>query len=144
MNWGTQNPFPVEDPKYGILLSIRSHGTYGLRIDDTRRFVAEVVGVVPLGATVTYEFVAAYFSGLLVSKIKNVISAYMIRRKISFLEVTGYLDEISEDCKNAVKDEFERFGAEVINFYVETIIPPKSDYEKLREYKEKCLMGKLE
>lgn len=144
MNWGTQNPFPVEDPKYGILLSIRSHGTYGLRIDDTRRFVAEVVGVVPLGATVTYEFVAAYFSGLLVSKIKNVISAYMIRRKISFLEVTGYLDEISEDCKNAVKDEFKRFGAEVINFYVETIIPPKSDYEKLREYKEKCLMGKLE
>ncbi|MFR6747539.1 MAG: hypothetical protein ACLUS5_11280 [Roseburia faecis] len=54
------------------------------------------------------------------------------------------MDEISEDCKNAVKDEFERFGAEVINFYVETIIPPKSDYEKLREYKEKCLMGKLE
>lgn len=43
-----------------------------------------------------------------------------------------------------MKDEFERFGAEVVNFYVETIMPPKSDYEKLREYKEKCLMGKLE
>ena len=96
------------------------------------------------GKVDVYITYAAYFCGLLVSKIKNVISAYMIRRKISFLEVTGYLDEISEDCKNAVKDEFERFGAEVINFYVETIIPPKSDYEKLREYKEKCLMGKLE
>lgn len=139
MNWGTQNPFLVEDPKYGILLSIRSHGTYGLRIHDTRMFVTELIGALPHGSVITYEFVASYFSGLLVQKIKNVISAYMIRRKISFLEVTGYLDEISEDCRNAVKDEFERFGAEIVNFYVETIAPPKSDYEKLREYKEQLL-----
>lgn len=137
MNWGTPNAFPVEDPKYGILLSIRSHGTYGLRINDTRMFITELIGAVPNGSTINYQFAASYFSGLLVSKIKNVISAYMIRKKISFLEVTGYLDEISEDCEAAVKDEFERFGAEVVNFYVETIVPSKDEYEKLRNYKEK-------
>lgn len=141
MNWGTPNAFPVEDPKYGILLSIRSHGTYGLRINDTRMFITELVGAVPNGSTVTYEFAASYFSGLLVSKIKNVISAYMIRKKISFLEVTGYLDEISKDCEDAVKDEFDRFGAEVVNFYVETITPPKDEYEKLRNYKEELALG---
>ena len=141
MNWGTQNAFPVEDPRYGILLSIRAHGTYGLRINDTRMFITELVGAVPNGAAVTYEFAASYFSGLLVSKIKNVISAYMIRKKISFLEVTGYLDEISKDCEEAVKDEFDRFGAEIVNFYVETIVPPKNEYEKLRNYKEELSLG---
>lgn len=141
MNWGTPNAFPVEDPKYGIILSIRSHGTYGLRINDTRMFITELVGAVPNGSTVTYEFAANYFSGLLVSKIKNVISAYMIRQKISFLEVTGYLDEISKDCQDAVKDEFDRFGAEIVNFYVETITPPKDEYEKLRTYKEELSLG---
>lgn len=141
MNWGTPNAFPVEDPKYGILLSIRSHGTYGLRINDTRMFITELIGAVPNGSTVTYEFAASYFSGLLVSKIKNVISAYMIRQKISFLEVTGYLDEISKDCEAAVKEEFDRFGAEVVNFYVETITPPKDEYEKLRNYKEELSLG---
>lgn len=141
MNWGTPNPFPVEDPKYGILLSIRSHGTYGLRINDTRMFITELVGAVPNGMTVTYESVAGYFSGLLVSKVKNVISAYMIHQKISFLEVTKYLDEISKDCEEAVKDEFERFGAEIVNFYVETIIPLKDEYEKLRTYKEELSLG---
>ena len=25
MNWGTQNPFQLEDPKYGLILSIRCH-----------------------------------------------------------------------------------------------------------------------
>ncbi len=141
MNWGTPNPFPVEDPKYGILLSIRSHGTYGLRINDTRMFVTELVGAVPNGSTITYGFIASYFNGLLVSKVKNVISAYMIRQKISFLEVTGYLDEISRDCEEAVKNEFDRFGAEVVNFYVETIIPPKDEYEKLKAYKEELALG---
>lgn len=141
MNWGTPNSFPVEDPKYGLLLSIRAHGTYGLRINDTRMFITELVGAVPSGSTVTYEFAASYFSGLLVSKIKNVVSAYMIRQKISFLEVTGYLDEISKDCQEAVKDEFDRFGAEVVNFYVEAITPPKDEYEKLRTYKEELALG---
>ncbi|MCJ0538601.1 SPFH domain-containing protein [Enterococcus cecorum] len=141
MNWGTPNSFPVEDPKYGLLLSIRAHGTYGLRINDTRMFITELVGAVPNGSTVTYEFAASYFSGLLVSKIKNVVSAYMIRQKISFLEVTGYLDEISKDCQEAVKDEFDRFGAEVVNFYVKAITPPKDEYEKLRTYKEELALG---
>lgn len=138
MNWGTATAFPVEDPKYGRILSIRSHGTYGLRINDTRMFIVGLIGAVSNGETVTYEFAASYFSGLLTSKIKNVISAYMIRRKISFLEVTGYLDEISGDCEAAVKDEFERFGAEIVNFYVETISPPKEELSKLRVCKERA------
>ena len=62
MNWGTPNAFSVEDPKYRLLLSIRSHGTYGLRINDTRMFITELVGAVPNGSTVTYEFAASYFS----------------------------------------------------------------------------------
>ncbi len=141
MNWGTASPFPVEDPKYKIILSIRSYGSYGLRIDDARMFVAELIGAVPHGTMVTHEFASRYFSGLLTSKIKNVISAYMIRMKISFLEVTGYLDEISRDCQAAMSDEFERFGAELVNFYVESITPPKDEYEKLRKYKEELSMG---
>lgn len=141
MNWGTQNAFLLEDPKYGLVLSIRSHGTYGLRINDARMFVTELIGAVPSGSTTTYEFIAGYFSGLLASKTKNVIATYMIQRKISFLEVTGYLDEISRDCEKAVKNEFDRFGAEVVNFYVETIAPLKDDYEKLMAYKAELSLG---
>lgn len=136
MNWGTANPFPMEDPKYGLILSIRCHGSYGLRIDDARMFITELIGAVQNGATVTYEFAARYFSGLITSKIKNVISAYMIRRRISFLEVTAYLDEISSACEEAIRDEFDRFGAELVHFHVETITPLKDEYKKLRQCKE--------
>lgn len=141
MNWGTANPFQLEDPKYGLILSIRCHGKYGMRIVDSCAFVSGLVGAIPNGATVNYAFVASYFSGLLTSKIKSVISSFMIRQKISFLEVTAYLDELSRACQSAVADEFERFGVEVVNFFIESITPPKDEFEKLRTYKEELALG---
>ena len=141
MNWGTQNPFQLEDPKYGLILSIRSHGKYGLRIIDSRMFVSELVGAIPNGATVNYAFVASYFSGLLTSCIKTVISSFMIRQKISFLEVTAYLKDLSKECETEIAKEFERFGVEIVNFFIETISPPKDEFEKLRTYKEELALG---
>ncbi len=141
MNWGTANPFQLEDPKYGLILSIRSHGKYGVRIVDSRQFVSQLVGAVPHGTTVNYPFIASYFSGLLTSSIKSVISAFMIKEKISFLEVTAYLDELSRACHEKVSRDFERFGVEIVNFFIETISPPKEDFEKLRTYKEELALG---
>ncbi len=141
MNWGTQNPFQLEDPKYGLILSIRSHGKYGLRIVDSRMFVSELVGAIPNGSTVNYAFVASYFSGLLTSRIKTVVSNFMIRQKISFLEVTAYLAELSKECEEEISKEFERFGVEIVNFFIETISPPKEEFEKLRTYKEELALG---
>ena len=141
MNWGTANPFQLEDPKYGLILSIRCHGKYGMRVLDSRKFVSELVGAIPHGSTVNYAFVASYFSGLLTSKIKSVISRFMIRQKISFLEVTAYLSELSAECQNEISNEFERFGVEVVNFFIESISPPKEEFEKLRSYKEELALG---
>ena len=141
MNWGTQNPFQLEDPKYGLFLSIRCHGKYGIRIVDSRMFVSELIGAIPSGTTVNYPFVASYFSGLLTSSIKSIISGFMIRQKISFLEVTAYLKELSKACEEEISKEFERFGVEIVNFFIESVSPPKEEFEKLRTYKEELALG---
>lgn len=141
MNWGTANPFQLEDPRYGLILSIRCHGKYGMRIVDSRLFVSELVGAIPNGTTVNYAFVASYFSGLLTSSIKSIISRFMIRQKISFLEVTAYLKELSKECESEIAKEFERFGVEIVNFFIENISPPKDEFAKLRAYKEELALG---
>jgi len=141
MNWGTANPFQLEDPKYGLILSIRSHGKYGLRITDSRMFVNELVGAIPNGTTVNYPFVASYFSGLLTTYVKTVISNFMIKQKISFLEVTAYLRELSEECQKEISNEFDKYGVEIQNFFIEAISPPKEEFEKLRTYKEELSLG---
>ena len=47
MTWGTATPFQLEDPKYGIIVSIRAHGKYGIRITNSSLFVGELVGSAP-------------------------------------------------------------------------------------------------
>lgn len=65
----------------------------------------------------------------------------MMGKNISFLEITPYLKELSEACRIEICEEFERFGIEIVNFYIETISPPKEEYAKLREYKEELSLG---
>ncbi len=141
LRWGTAEPFQLEDPKYGLLLSIRSHGTYGIRINDTRQLVTEIYGAIPNGNTGDFAPIHAYFSGMLTSRIKTVLSSFMMGKQISFLEITPYLKELSEACRMEVCEEFERFGIEIVNFYIETISPPKEEFAKLREYKEELSLG---
>ena len=141
MNWGTANPFQLEDPKYGLILSIRSHGKYGLRITDSRMFVNELIGAIPNGSTINHAFVASYFSGLVTTYIKTVISTFMIKERISFLEITAYLRELSVECQKEISTEFEKYGVEIQNFYIEMISPPKDEFEKLRNYKEELSLG---
>lgn len=141
MNWGTANPFQLEDPKYGLILSVRSHGKYGVRITDSRMFVNELIGALPGGVAVNHMFVASYFSGLVTTYIKTVISSFMIKERISFLEITTYLRELSAECQKEIAAEFEKYGVEIQNFYIESISPPKDEFEKLRNYKEELSLG---
>lgn len=141
MGWGTATPFQLEDPKYGIIVSIRSHGKYGIRIIDSSLFVGELVGSARSESVFTPTFINSYFNSMLVSYIKSTISAFMIKGKISFLDVTAYLTELSKECNAAVAKEFERYGIEITNLCIETISPPPSDFESLKRMKEKYALG---
>ncbi len=141
MTWGTATPFQLEDPKYGIIVSIRSHGKYGIKIRNSGLFLGELVGSAKSSAVFTHSFVNSYFNTMLVSYIKSTISAFMIREKISFLDVTAYLMDLSRECNNAVAKEFERYGIDIVNLCIETISPPASDFESLRKMKEKYALG---
>ena len=141
MTWGTATPFQLEDPKYGIIVSIRAHGKYGIKITNSGLFVGELVGSAPSNAVFTHAFVNSYFNSMLIAYIKSTISSFMIKEKISFLDVTAYLTDLSKECNDSVSKEFERFGIEITNLCIETISPPPSDYESLKKTKEKYAMG---
>jgi membrane protease subunit (stomatin/prohibitin family) len=141
MTWGTATPFQLEDPKYGIIVSIRAHGKYGIKITNSSLFIGEMIGSAPSDAVFSHSLVNSYFNSMLISYIKSTISSFMIKGRISFLDVTAYLTELSKECNELVAKEFERYGIEIINLCIETISPPPSDYESLKTMKEKYAMG---
>ena len=141
MKWGTSNPIPIEDPKYGIIVNIGAHGQYGITIRDSRLFVTRIIGAVPNGTTANPLLIRRYFNGVVNTNIKSVIAAHMVKAQISFLEISQDLDALSLECQNSLSDEFERFGIALQNFYCETIAPDPKDYEKLQQYKEELALG---
>jgi len=129
MKWGTQEPIPILDPTYKVLVPVRAFGQFGMKIIDAKKFVSELVGTVD-------EFDASqvcdYFRGHLMSRIKDFISAKIVNDGISVLTISTQLNEMSASLKQDISAEFNRFGIEIVNFYLSSINVPQDDDSVVR------------
>lgn len=131
--WGTSDPIQLIDPKYFVKLRIRAFGQMSLRIDDYLAFFSELIGGLNPSEIVQYEKVLDYFRGMLVTYIKTELANKIIREKISALEITTELMNISTSLQSSVKEEFVKFGFELGNFHIQSINFPDEDFEKINE-----------
>ncbi len=131
--WGTNDPISLIDPKYAVRLRVRAFGQFGIRISDYRVFLTELIGAVGDDQVVKYNLVINYFKGVVVTKAKSIIADIIINKKISVLEIAPRLEEISEILKVSISHEFERFGIEVVNFFLSSINFPDEDFEAINK-----------
>lgn len=124
VKWGTVSPIQLQDPKYGVLLPVRSYGQFGIRIGDSRKFLVKLVGA---ASRLDRETLLKHFRGLLLTRIHDLISTYLIHKKISVVEVNAWLDEISGEMRDRVAPLFREYGVEVLNFFVNSINVPEED-----------------
>jgi len=128
--WGTLTPIPVEDPKYRTLISVGAFGQFGLKINDSRTFVTTIVGTMPVwdGNRVT-----DYFRGLILTRTKENIAKFLVQRNISIVELTAYLDELSKTAEDAIREEFARFGLDLLNFFISSITIPDEETKRIQK-----------
>lgn len=131
--WGTSDPIQLIDPKYFVKLRIRAYGQLGLRIDDYLVFFRELIGGMNPNEIVQFEKVLGYFRGMVVTYIKTELANKIIHDKISALEITTELTNISKALQGLVKAEFENFGFELVNFHIQSINFPDEDFDKINE-----------
>jgi len=133
--WGTTDPIQVIDPKYFVPLHIRSFGQFGLKIKDPLLFLKEVIGALGDSA-VSYKKVTEFYKGLLVTKIKTILSGVIINQKISAFEITPKLEEISDIALAELKEEFQIYGFEAVNFYIQSVNFPDEDIQRIQDILE--------
>lgn len=141
LKWGTNSPINVEDPKYGLLLGLRAFGQFGIKVIDTRLFVSQLIGTIQLDSGFNHNIIFQQFNSLINTKLKTMLMSFMSQEKISFLQIAEYYDQLSNNALNILKKDFENSGIELINFFIESISPPKDQYAKLRQYKEELALG---
>lgn len=135
MHWGTTDPIQLIDPKYFVRLHIRAFGQFGLKIIDYSKFIKELIGALGSSA-VNYKKVIEFYKGVLVTKIKTIISDLIINDKISAFEVAPKLEEISKKAHISLEGEFESYGFQLKNFYIQSINFPDEDFNQINKILE--------
>jgi membrane protease subunit (stomatin/prohibitin family) len=124
IKWGTSSPIQIQDPKYGVFVPVRSNGMFGIKIEDSKKFLIKLVGTLSVFDKTS---IVKYFRGLYVTKVKDAISSYLIHKQISVLEINAYIDEISNYMKERIEPTLDEYGIKLVNFYVNDISIPEDD-----------------
>lgn len=143
--WGTASPIQIEDPKYGVIVPIRSYGQYGFKIGNPRVFLERLIGNMPTFST---EKVVAYFRGVILSKLTAIISQKLYADNLSIININSHVEEISDYAKSKLTDVFAEYGVELEMFNAIAINVNEEDpsFQKLKETKDSLariqIMGK--
>ncbi|WP_195575891.1 SPFH domain-containing protein [Paenibacillus sp. 1001270B_150601_E10] len=124
IKWGTPSPITLQDPKYNIMLPVRSYGQFGIEIEEPRKFLIKLNGTLPVFDKTT---LTTYFRGVLMMNIHELITTYVTQKKVSVLEINAYVGEISKHITERLAPIFADYGIRLLNFYVESINTPSDD-----------------
>ena len=130
LRWGTQTAIPLIDPVYNFPVHVRAFGQWGIRVEDSRSLVTQLVGTLKDLST---DKVDAYFMGEIVQRLSDTISKNFVEKGISIFEANAQLNELSIATADAIRAEFKRFGLEIVNFNIERISMPEEDMRKFQE-----------
>lgn len=124
IKWGTPSPIQLQDPKYKVFIPVRANGQFGVQIEDSKKFLLKLVGTLPRFDKIT---MLKFFKGVYLTKAKDIISSYLVRKNISILEINAYLDEISAYLKERIAPVFAEYGIKLVSFFVNDINVPEDD-----------------
>lgn len=130
LKWGTQAPIPLIDPTYNYPISVRAFGRWGLRIQDSRNFVRQIVGS---QMSADSAKVLEYFIGEIHQRFSAALAKFITEAKTSIFEINGKLNEISQYSASVISPEFARFGIELINFNVGRVSIPDNELDKFQQ-----------
>lgn len=122
LKWGTSNPVIVRDKEFGQV-RLRSFGSYAVRVIDPKKFIKEFAGTNPW---VRIDIVSEQLRNIIVSK----LSEGLAEANISILDLAANFTEIGEKLKPVFQKEFDVWGIELGQFYIENVSLPE-EVEKM-------------
>lgn len=133
--WGTATPLQIEDPKYDVIVPIRSYGQYGFRISEPRTFLEKLVGNMPTFATAR---IVEYYRGVILSKLTAIIYDKLKEDDLSVLNINAKVDELSGYAKDRISEVFKQYGIEIELFNIISISVEEKDpsFQRLKEAKD--------
>jgi len=122
LKWGTSNPVIMRDAEFGQV-RLRSFGTFTMKVIEPSKFIREFAGTQPW---VRIDSVNEQLRNTIVSK----LSEGLAEAKISVLDLAANFTELGEKLKPVFQKEFDVWGIELCQFYIENVSLPE-EVEKM-------------
>ena len=130
--WGTSSKIEFKEPTYGFPIYIGASGEMSLRVDDSKKLVIKLVGT---ETELTQESLVEYFRSILMTRVKSYVAQTIKDNNISIFEIDERLNELSDEIKKLLREDFLDYGVSLERFQVMTILKPEDDENYIR-YKD--------
>ena len=117
LKWGTKHPVTFQDSKLG-LIRLRGHGAFTMRIKEPALFLNTIVG---RQAKYTTSDIQDYLRDVIIARMNDLLGEDLE----TILELPAIYTEVAEKFKGVVRVEFEKYGLELVDFYISSITPPE-------------------
>jgi membrane protease subunit (stomatin/prohibitin family) len=136
LRWGTPEPVAFKDSELG-LIRLRAFGTFTMRITQPLLFINTLVGA--RGAFETAE-VESYLREIIVSRLNDFLGETVD----TLLNLPRYYDEMGVAVKSRLRDDFGKYGMELVDFFINRITPPEDVQKRMDERAGMAAVGNLD
>ncbi len=117
LKWGTKHPVTFRDSKFG-LIRLRGHGAFTMRIKEPVLFLNTIVG---RQAKYTTSDIQDYLRDVIIARMNDLLGEDLD----TILDLPAVYTEVAEKFKGIVTSEFDKYGLELVDFYIGSITPPE-------------------
>ena len=136
LRWGTRDPVAFKDKELGVI-RLRAFGRYTFRIVQPLLFVNTLVGT---QGVYTTEGISEYLRDAIVSRFNDLLG----ERLSSVFDLTEHYDELGVLLKTRVRQDFEKYGLDLLDLFINSITPPDEVQKILDEKSSMQALGNLD
>jgi membrane protease subunit (stomatin/prohibitin family) len=138
--WGTPHPIQVEDPRYHIIVPLRAHGQYGIRITNPRLFIETLIG--NMGSFST-EQIDQFYKGKIISALNTLLAQQVVSNSVSVLDINTLLLAMSDAINSQLNEILGKYGVSIIEFAIMSVTFPQDDESVIKLKNAKDLAARL-
>lgn len=133
IKWGTQNPFMMRDPEFGVI-RVRGFGSFAYKVNDAPTFMRELFGT---NSSFETGDIQDYLKSMIVSGLTDAIG----ESKISAIDLAGNTMEFQTIVKSKIQSMFNDIGLALTTLVIENMSVPAEVEKALDERARYGILG---
>ena len=135
MKWGTKEPIIFRDKELAMV-RLRAFGQFSIKVNESLLFVNKLVGT---EGRYTADAIEGFLKGVIISRLADLVGETLE----SIFDLARVYDEIGTLGKARLADDFEKYGIQLVDFYINAITPPEEVQKRIDERSSMGALGDM-